>query len=99
MTDLQAGVSVSSPASLKDWLAWVERLHPRSIEMGLDRVRAVAQRMRLALPGLVITVAGTNGKGSSCAMLEAILRCAGYRVCLYTSPHLIAFNERARIDG
>ncbi len=88
-----------TPESLADWLALIERLHPRSIELGLERVRAVAQRMQLALPGIVITVAGTNGKGSTCAMLESILRSAGYRVCLYTSPHLVQFNERARIDG
>jgi len=85
--------------SLADWLAYVERLHPRTIELGLERVRSVAQRMGLALDAVVITVAGTNGKGSTCAMLESILMHAGYRVALYTSPHLIDFNERARING
>jgi dihydrofolate synthase/folylpolyglutamate synthase len=62
-------------------------------------VRAVAQRMRLELPGISIVVAGTNGKGSTCAMLESILLAAGYRVGCYTSPHLVRFNERARLDG
>jgi len=89
----------SQGRSLADWLAYVERLHPRTIELGLERVRSVAQRMGLALDAVVITVAGTNGKGSTCAMLEAILMHAGYRVALYTSPHLIDFNERARING
>ena len=87
------------PATLADWLAWIERLHPRNIELGLERVRAVADRLELRLPCTVITVAGTNGKGSTCAMLEAILLNAGYRVALYTSPHLVDFNERARLDG
>lgn len=87
------------PATLGDWLARVERLHSRPIELGLDRVRAVAQRMPLALDCATIIVGGTNGKGSSCAMLESILIAAGYRVGCYTSPHLLAFNERARIDG
>ncbi|MCL4745385.1 MAG: bifunctional tetrahydrofolate synthase/dihydrofolate synthase [Burkholderiaceae bacterium] len=84
---------------LGDWLARIERLHPKSIELGLERVRAVAQHLAPVLECVVITVGGTNGKGSTCAMLEAILRAAGYRVALYTSPHLLAFNERARIDG
>jgi dihydrofolate synthase / folylpolyglutamate synthase len=67
--------------------------------MGLERVREVAARMSLRLPGTAIVVAGTNGKGSTCAMLESILLAAGYRVGCYTSPHLVHFNERARIDG
>jgi dihydrofolate synthase/folylpolyglutamate synthase len=67
--------------------------------MGLDRVREVAQRLRLEMPGTSIVVAGTNGKGSTCAMLESILLSAGYRVGCYTSPHLVRFNERARLDG
>lgn len=67
--------------------------------MGLDRVRAVAQRLELALRCPTVVVAGTNGKGSTCAMLDSMLRAAGYRTGLYTSPHLLDFNERARIDG
>ncbi|MFN9774339.1 MAG: bifunctional tetrahydrofolate synthase/dihydrofolate synthase [Burkholderiales bacterium] len=77
----------------------MEGLHPKTIELGLDRVREVAARMRLQLPGTKIVVAGTNGKGSTCAMLESILLASGYRVGCYTSPHLVRFNERARLDG
>src|SRR5690606_8237767 len=71
----------------------------KTIDLGLERVQAVAQRLSLALPGAVFTVGGTNGKGSSCAMLEAILLAAGYRVGVYTSPHLVRFNERIRVGG
>ncbi len=85
--------------TLSDWLAHCERLHPKTIDMGLDRVRAVADRMGLAFDCPIITVAGTNGKGSSCAMLEAILLAAGYRTGLYTSPHLVHFEERCRVRG
>jgi dihydrofolate synthase/folylpolyglutamate synthase len=85
--------------TLEDWLAHCERLHPVTIDMGLDRVQRVAQRMGLAMPCPVITVAGTNGKGSTCAMLEAIYGEAGYRTGVYTSPHLVRFEERCRIAG
>ncbi|NKE67079.1 bifunctional tetrahydrofolate synthase/dihydrofolate synthase [Ramlibacter sp. RBP-2] len=85
--------------TLADWLAHCERLHPKTIELGLDRVRAVAQRLQLAFTCPVITVAGTNGKGSTCAMLEAIALQAGYRTGVYTSPHLVHFEERCRIHG
>ena len=81
------------------WLDRALRLHPSGIAMGLDRVREVASRLDLAFDCPVITVGGTNGKGSTCAMLESILLAAGYRVALHTSPHLLAFNERARLDG
>jgi len=91
--------ALSAQSPLADWLAHAERLHPRGIALGLDRVRAVAQAMDLRMPCPVITVGGTNGKGSTCAMLEAILSAAGYRVALHTSPHLIDFNERARFCG
>jgi len=87
------------PPTLADWLARLERLHPKGIDLGLDRVRAVAERLDLALHAPTIVVGGTNGKGSTCAMLDSILRAAGYRTGLYTSPHLLDFNERARIDG
>jgi dihydrofolate synthase/folylpolyglutamate synthase len=86
-------------ATLDDWLAHCERLHPTTIDLGLTRVQGVAQRMGLRFDCPVITVAGTNGKGSSCAMLEAILGQAGYRTGLYTSPHLVRFEERCRIRG
>ncbi len=87
------------PASLLEWLARLETLHPKTIDLGLERVREVAQRMQLAPSATIFTVGGTNGKGSSCAMLEAILLAAGYRVGLYTSPHLVRFNERIRVGG
>ncbi len=85
--------------TLENWLAHCEQLHPVGIEMGLDRVRAVADRMGLRFDCPVITVAGTNGKGSTCAMLEAILQQAGYRTGVYTSPHLVHFEERCRLHG
>jgi dihydrofolate synthase/folylpolyglutamate synthase len=86
--------------SLQEWLAFIERQHPRAIELGLDRVRAVAERMPLTRPARrVITVAGTNGKGSTVAFIESIARAAGSRVGAYTSPHLLAYNERVRMDG
>ncbi|RYF01176.1 MAG: bifunctional tetrahydrofolate synthase/dihydrofolate synthase [Comamonadaceae bacterium] len=85
--------------TLDDWLAHCERLHPKNIDMGLDRVREVAQRMALRFDCPVITVAGTNGKGSTCAMLEAVALQAGYRTGVYTSPHLVHFEERCRVHG
>ena len=85
--------------TLQDWLAHCERLHPSTMELGLDRVRAVAQRMALAFACPVVTVAGTNGKGSTCAMFEAIALQAGRRTGVYTSPHLVHFEERCRIGG
>ncbi|MGM9428260.1 bifunctional tetrahydrofolate synthase/dihydrofolate synthase [Hydrogenophaga sp. MI9] len=88
------------PTSLNEWLAHCERQHPQGIsgiELGLDRVQQVARRMGLVMPCPVITVAGTNGKGSTCAMLEAIYSEAGYRTGVYTSPHLVHFEERCRV--
>jgi len=90
---------MSSPATLDAWLAHCERLHPKSIDMTLQRVSTVRQRLGLRFDVPVITVAGTNGKGSSCAMLEAIALQAGYRVGLYIKPHLVHFEERCRIAG
>jgi len=85
---------------LQDWLDWQETLHPESIELGLARVGTVADRLACRQPApLVISVAGTNGKGSSVALLEAILLRAGYRVGAYTSPHLFNYNERVRLMG
>lgn len=92
-------MSTHQPASLPEWLAHCERLHPKSIDMTLDRVRAVRDRLGLAFQAPVIVVAGTNGKGSTCAMLESILLQAGYRVGLYIKPHLVHFEERCRIGG
>ena len=88
------------PSTLPAWLDHCERQHPQGIsgiELGLDRVQRVARRMGLAMPCPVITVAGTNGKGSTCAMLEAIYSEAGYRTGVYSSPHLVHFEERCRI--
>jgi dihydrofolate synthase/folylpolyglutamate synthase len=85
--------------TLQEWLDWCEQLHPVAIDMGLDRVKTVADRMALKFDCPVITVAGTNGKGSTCAMLEAILLEAGYRTGVYTSPHLVHFEERCRLRG
>ncbi|MEO8187445.1 MAG: bifunctional tetrahydrofolate synthase/dihydrofolate synthase [Burkholderiaceae bacterium] len=85
--------------SLLAWLDRIERLHAKSIDLGLDRVRQVANRLDLRLDVPSIMVGGTNGKGSTCAVLDAMLRAAGYRVALYTSQHLLRFNERARING
>jgi dihydrofolate synthase/folylpolyglutamate synthase len=87
------------PMTLADWLAHCERLHPKAIDMGLERVQRVAERMGLAMNCPVITVAGTNGKGSTCAMLEAIYGESGYRTGVYTSPHLVHFEERCRVAG
>ncbi len=87
-------------STLEQWLAWQEGLHPSAIDLGLQRPGEVLQRLGWQRPDFaVITVAGTNGKGSSSAMLEAILQAAGYRVGCYTSPHILRYNERIRIDG
>lgn len=85
--------------TLADWLAHCEQLHPKTIDLGLARSRTVAERLGLRFTMPVITVAGTNGKGSTCAMLEAILLQAGYRTGVYTSPHLVHFEERCRLRG
>jgi dihydrofolate synthase / folylpolyglutamate synthase len=90
---------MTSPRTLDNWLTYIEGLHPKNIDMGLERVRAVWLRTGLVLACPVITVAGTNGKGSTCAMLEAIYTQAGYRTAVYSSPHLVHFLERCRIAG
>ncbi|GHA38704.1 bifunctional folylpolyglutamate synthase/dihydrofolate synthase [Photobacterium aphoticum] len=85
---------------MASWLSYLEQLHTSAIDLGLDRVQAVATQAALTKPApRVITVAGTNGKGSTCAMLEAILLEAGYRVGVYSSPHLVRYNERVRVNG
>lgn len=84
---------------LEAWLARLERLHPSTIELGLERVRRVRDALGLAPAFPLIIVGGTNGKGSTCAYLEAILGAAGYKTGLYTSPHLLRYNERVRIAG
>ena len=87
--------------TLSEWLAWQEKLHFTEVDPGLDRVRDVWQQLKgnTTLPFKVITVAGTNGKGSSVAILDSILRAAGYRTGAYTSPHLINYNERIVLNG
>ncbi|HEX9278456.1 MAG TPA: bifunctional tetrahydrofolate synthase/dihydrofolate synthase [Casimicrobiaceae bacterium] len=90
---------MSHPTSLAAWLAYLETLHPKAISLGLERVRAVHDRLALAAACPVVTVTGTNGKGSTSAFLERMLSTGGYRVGLYTSPHLLRYNERVRIAG
>lgn len=87
-------------SSLEMWLDYLTNIHSSAIDLGLDRVQAVASKANLTKPApTVITVAGTNGKGSTCALMEAILLDAGYSVGVYSSPHLIRYNERVRING
>ncbi len=87
------------PETLDGWLGLLEVRHGQSIQLGLDRVRAVRDALQLPQTCPVFTIGGTNGKGSTCALLEAVLLAAGYRVGLYTSPHLLRYNERVRING
>lgn len=87
------------PSDLAGWLRYIEALHPKTIAMGLERVRTVKERLRLT-PGFpLILVGGTNGKGSTCALLESIYHHAGYRVASYSSPHLLRYNERVKIGA
>ncbi len=85
--------------TLNDWLAHCERLHPKEIDMTLARVQLMRERLGLNFEAPVVMVAGTNGKGSTCAMLESIALRAGYRVGLYIKPHLVHFQERCRVGG
>jgi dihydrofolate synthase/folylpolyglutamate synthase len=89
----------ATPSTLHEWLAHCERLHPTEIEMTLERSLRVKANLGLAFTAPVIAVGGTNGKGSTCAMLEAIALQAGYRVGLYSKPHLVHFEERCRVNG
>ena len=87
-------------SDLKTWLCYLEQLHPSSIELGLERVKSVAERLDLLQPApYIFTVAGTNGKGTTCRTLEMILLAAGKRVGVYSSPHLLHFTERVRINN
>ncbi len=88
------------PGELGEWLSYLDQINPNRIELGLGRVLAVLKQLDLDFgKAVIIEVAGTNGKGSSCALLDATLRAAGYSSCLYTSPHLHRFNERIVING
>lgn len=90
----------SNLSTVEEWLRWLETLHSKKIDLGLDRIRAVISALRLRHPPYrVITIGGTNGKGSCVALLESIYREAGFRVGAFTSPHLWRFNERIRVDG
>ena len=92
--------SQNQSRSLVDWLSYLEAIHPANIDMGLTRVGEVARRLGVTtLPCKVITVGGTNGKGTSCAMAASILMAQGYRVGVYSSPHLLRFTERVRVNG
>ncbi len=86
--------------TLGEWLAYLEQLHPSAIDMGLDRCREVAQRLGLGKPAeRVVTVTGTNGKGSTCAFIAALMQDRELKVGVYASPHLLRYNERVVIDG
>lgn len=87
------------PGSLPEWLAFIERQHSKPVDLSLDRAGAVLARLALRFAFRTFTVGGTNGKGSVCAMLDSILRAAGYRTAFYSSPHLLRYNERVRIGG
>ncbi len=87
------------PETLDGWLGLLEARHGQAIQLGLDRVRTVRDALNLPQTCPVFIIGGTNGKGSTCALLEAVLLAAGKRVGLYTSPHLLRYNERVRIDG
>ncbi|CAM8642163.1 FolC Folylpolyglutamate synthase [Comamonadaceae bacterium] len=102
MEHTTATAALTAQSSLADWLAYIESMHPKGIngiELGLGKVQEVAKRLGLRFDCPVFTVAGTNGKGSTCAMLESILGQAGYKTGVYTSPHLVHFEERMRLLG
>ncbi|WKT00821.1 bifunctional tetrahydrofolate synthase/dihydrofolate synthase [Gallibacterium salpingitidis] len=92
--------NLTTDTPLAEWLNYLEHLHSKTIDMGLERVSRVAEKMQLLHPSaFVITVAGTNGKGTTCRLLETILLNAGYRVGVYSSPHILRYEERVRIQG
>ena len=87
------------PNTLPDWLSYLDHMHPKAMDLSLERTVELRRRLRLDFECPVIVVAGTNGKGSTCAMLEAIAHHAGYRVGLYQKPELVHFEERCRVNG
>ncbi|PUA19060.1 bifunctional tetrahydrofolate synthase/dihydrofolate synthase [Glaciimonas sp. PCH181] len=98
-TPLTTPTASSKPTTLDEWLLLLESRHFKTIDMGLDRVKLVKERLNIQFGCPVIMVAGTNGKGSTCAMLESMLLRAGYKVGLYIKPHFLLFNERAQLNG
>ncbi|MFK3618889.1 bifunctional tetrahydrofolate synthase/dihydrofolate synthase [Pasteurella multocida] len=92
-------VSLTATSPLAQWLSYLENSHLKAIDLGLDRIKSVAKALDLLTPApFVITVGGTNGKGTTCRLLETVLLKAGYRVGVYSSPHLLRYNERVRIQ-
>ena len=85
--------------SLKDWLGYIESIHLFKIDLTLERIKVVVERLNLDISFSIITVGGTNGKGSTCAILESIYKEAGYKVGCYTSPHFLQFNERIKLQA
>lgn len=99
-TNVRSPVALSGNSSLEEWLRWQESLHVRAIDLGLERVAQVASRvLPPRAPFGIISISGTNGKGTSAFMLEHLYTAAGYRTGCYTSPHLLRYNERIRING
>lgn len=97
---MSASSAPEKGATLAQWLTWIEATHPNDIEMGLERARDVALQAKLLPVSVpIVTVAGTNGKGSTVAMVDAIYNAAGFKTGVYTSPHIINFNERVAING
>ena len=84
--------------NLTDWLGYIESIHPSTIDLTLERIKIVIERLNLDISFPILTVGGTNGKGSTCSILESIYREAGYKVACYTSPHFLNFNERIKIQ-
>ena len=99
MIDMTEIIAAPGTGVLSDWLEFIEQLHSKPIDLGLERMNLMIDKLGIRFSCPVFTVAGTNGKGSTCAMLESVLRCAGYRVGMHTSPHLVRFNERVFLDG
>lgn len=97
--DKTTNINKPLPEDMATWLQYIEKLHPNTIAMGLDRVECLITCLQLYPKFLIINVAGTNGKGSTCAMLEQVYIQAGYNVGCYTSPHLLRYNERVRVNG
>ena len=85
--------------NLNDWLGYIESIHPSTIDLTLERIKIVLERLNLNVSFPILTIGGTNGKGSTCSILESIYKEAGYRVACYTSPHFLNFNERIKIQG